>query len=59
MDAIPESMMLGMSLIGGKGVSLLLLIAIFISNIPEGLSSTTRMLKGDNQKGRLYSCLQL
>lgn len=53
MDAIPESMMLGMSLIGGKGVSLLLLIAIFISNIPEGLSSTTGMLKSGQSKGKI------
>ncbi|WP_414053368.1 ZIP family metal transporter [Macrococcus equi] len=53
MDAIPESMMLGMSLIGGKGVSMLLLIAIFISNIPEGLSSTTGMLKSGQSKGKI------
>lgn len=53
MDAIPESIMLGVSLIGGKGVSMLLLIAIFISNIPEGLSSTTGMLKSGNSKPKI------
>ncbi|TDM10441.1 ZIP family metal transporter [Macrococcus lamae] len=53
MDAIPESIMLGASLIGGKGVSLLLLLAIFISNIPEGLSSTTGMLKSGNSKKKV------
>ncbi|MGK0554816.1 ZIP family metal transporter [Macrococcus capreoli] len=55
MDAIPESMMLGMSLIGGKGVSMLLLIAIFISNIPEGLSSTTGMLKSGQSKMKIIT----
>ncbi len=53
MDAIPESIMLGVSLIGGKGVSMLLLIAIFISNIPEGLSSTKGMLHGGNSKKKI------
>jgi len=46
LDAIPESIMIGASLISGHGVSLLLVIAIFISNIPEGLSSTAG-LKAD------------
>ncbi len=53
MDAIPESIMLGTTLIGGKGVSMLLLIAIFISNIPEGLSSTAGMLKSGQSKGKV------
>ncbi|NMO95558.1 ZIP family metal transporter [Paenibacillus lemnae] len=41
MDAIPESIMLGASLLTGKGVSLVLIVSIFLSNIPEGLSSTS------------------
>ncbi|UTH00186.1 ZIP family metal transporter [Macrococcoides canis] len=53
MDAIPESIMLGTTLIGGKSVSMLLLLAIFISNIPEGLSSTAGMLKSGNSKGKV------
>lgn len=40
MDAIPETAMIGLSLLSGN-VSLALVLAIFISNIPEGLSSTT------------------
>lgn len=32
--------MIGSSLLTGEGVSFLLVIAIFLSNIPEGLSST-------------------
>lgn len=43
MDAIPESIMIGASLLEGHSVSFLLVIAIFISNIPEGLSSTAGM----------------
>ncbi|WML50120.1 ZIP family metal transporter [Neobacillus sp. PS3-34] len=43
MDAIPESIMIGASLLEHQSVSFLLVIAIFISNIPEGLSSTVGM----------------
>ncbi|MDQ0194313.1 ZIP family zinc transporter [Paenibacillus wynnii] len=53
LDAIPESIMLGSSLIGGKSVSLLLVIAIFISNIPEGLSSTAGLKSDGYTKKRI------
>lgn len=45
LDGIPESMVIGISLLGGGGVSLVAVIAIFISNIPEGLSSSAGMKK--------------
>jgi ZIP family zinc transporter len=45
LDGIPESMVIGLSLIGGGSVSMVAVIAIFISNIPEGLSSSAGMKK--------------
>lgn len=54
MDAIPESIMIGASLLAGKGVSLLLVIAIFISNVPEGLSGTTGLLKSGYSKKKIF-----
>lgn len=53
LDAIPESIMIGGSLIAGKGVSLVLVVAIFISNIPEGLSSTAGLKTDGYTKGRI------
>lgn len=53
MDAIPESIMIGASLVAGQGVSMLLVIAIFISNIPEGLSSTVGLRRGGYSKGKI------
>ena len=41
--AIPESVVLGLSLLGGGGVGVPVLAAIFISNLPEGLSSAAGM----------------
>jgi zinc transporter, ZIP family len=44
-DAIPESVIIGVSLLENEKVSLLLVIAIFISNFPEGLSSSVGLKK--------------
>jgi ZIP family zinc transporter len=43
LDGIPESIAIGISMIQGGAVSIATVIAIFISNIPEGLSSTSGM----------------
>jgi ZIP family zinc transporter len=43
LDGIPESVVLGLSLLGGGGVGVAVLAAIFISNLPEGLSSAAGM----------------
>lgn len=43
LDGIPESAAIGVSLLSGHGVGLVAVIAIFISNLPEGLSSSAGM----------------
>ncbi|WP_400993543.1 ZIP family metal transporter [Agromyces sp. GXQ0307] len=43
LDGIPESAVLGLSMLGGSGVSVPVLAAIVISNVPEGLSSTAAL----------------
>jgi ZIP family zinc transporter len=43
LDGVPESIVLGLSLLGGNGVGVPVLAAIFISNLPEGLSSAAGM----------------
>lgn len=43
LDGIPESMVLGLSMLGGQGVSIPILVAVVISNLPEGLSSTAEL----------------
>lgn len=51
LDGIPESIIIGLSLLGGKGVSLVAVIAVFLSNIPEGLSSAAGMKRSGRSQG--------
>ena len=44
-DGIPESIVIGLTLLHGGAVSMVAVIAIFISNVPEGLSSSAGMKK--------------
>lgn len=50
LDGIPESAVLGVSLVAGGGVSLAVLVAILISNVPEGLSSSTGLMAARRSK---------
>jgi ZIP family zinc transporter len=43
LDGVPESVVLGLGLVGGAAVNPSMLAAIFISNVPEGLSSAAGM----------------
>ncbi len=44
-DGIPESIAIGVSMIEGSAVSISAVVAIFLSNVPEALSSTSGMKK--------------
>jgi ZIP family zinc transporter len=43
LDGIPESMVIGLSLLSGGAVSSVAVAAVFLSNVPEGLSSSAGM----------------
>ena len=45
LDGIPESIVIGLSMLGGGKVSMVAVSAIFLSNVPEGLSSAAGMKK--------------
>jgi len=45
LDGVPESVAIGVSMLGGGLVSMTAVLAIFLSNIPEGLSSASGMKK--------------
>lgn len=43
LDGVPESLSLGLGLLDGSGISVALFVAIFLSNLPEGLASAVDM----------------
>lgn len=50
LDGIPESIVIGLSMLGGGKVSLVAVAAIFLSNIPEGMSSVAGMKQAGRSK---------
>jgi ZIP family zinc transporter len=54
LDGIPESIVIGVSLLSGRGVSLVALIAVFLSNVPEGLSSAAGMRKAGRSASYIF-----
>jgi zinc transporter, ZIP family len=54
LDGIPESVVLGLSLLGGTGVGGAVLAAVFISNVPEGLSSAAGMKQAHRNRRYVF-----
>jgi ZIP family zinc transporter len=53
LDGIPESMVIGLTISTGGKVGAAYLAAVFISNLPEAISSTTGLLRGGWQRSRV------
>jgi zinc transporter, ZIP family len=53
LDGIPEQVVLGISIAGGGGVSIGLLAAIFVSNLPEAIGSASEMRAAGSAPGRI------
>jgi ZIP family zinc transporter len=54
LDGIPEAIVIGVSMIESGVVSYAAVIAIFLSNIPESLSSTSGMKKSDRKPKYIF-----
>ena len=54
LDGIPESIVIGLSMIAGGVVSTVAVIAIFLSNVPEGLSSSAGMKAARRSKRYIF-----
>jgi zinc transporter, ZIP family len=55
LDGIPESIVLGLSLVPGAGVAFPVLVAIFLSNVPESLSATEDLVAGGFTRTRVVA----
>ena len=54
LDGIPESAAIGISLIEGGGVGVALVAAVFLSNVPEGLSSAAGMKRAGRSPAYVF-----
>ncbi len=53
LDGIPESMVIGLTIFEGGAVGAAFLAAVFISNLPEAISSTAGLVTGGWPKARI------
>lgn len=53
LDGVPESLVLGLSLVHSPEVSMAFIFAVAISNIPQGLGGTAGMLSSGWQKAKI------
>jgi ZIP family zinc transporter len=53
LDGVPESMVIGLTIFEGGAVGAAYLAAVFISNLPESISSTSGLAAGGWQKSRI------
>jgi len=54
LDGIPESIVIGVSMIEGGAVSWVTVAAVFLSNVPEGLSSAAGMAKAGRPPAYIF-----
>ena len=55
LDGVPESIVIGLGIFEGGAVSLAMLVAVFISNLPEAIAGTTGMKASGWKRGRIIS----
>ena len=53
LDGIPESVVIGLGLLEHNGISLAMLVAIFLSNLPEAVAGTVGMKSSGWGAGRI------
>jgi ZIP family zinc transporter len=55
LDGIPEQLVLGIGLAGGEGVGIGLLVAIFVSNLPEAIGSASEMRAAGSSRRKVLA----
>ena len=53
LDGIPESAVIGLGLLEGTGVSVAVIAAVFLSNLPEAIAATTGLVSDGWTRGRI------
>jgi len=53
LDGVPESIVLGLTFAQGEGVGIAFLVAVFLSNLPEGVAGTAGLLSTGWDRSRI------
>lgn len=53
-DGIPESLIIGLTLVRGGAISATVIIAVFISNLPESIAASTRLRNKGWKKAHIF-----
>ncbi len=53
LDGIPESVVIGISLLSGEGVGVAVVVAVFLSNVPEAISATADLVAQGRRRSSL------
>jgi ZIP family zinc transporter len=53
LDGIPESIVIGISLLDGTGVSAAMVAAVVLSNLPEAIAATDGLARAGTPRGRI------
>ncbi len=53
LDGVPESVAIGLTMLGGSSVSVAVVVAVFLSNVPEGLAATVSLESAGMSRKRI------
>jgi ZIP family zinc transporter len=53
LDGIPESIVVGLTLLSGQGLSIAMVAAVFVSNLPESMAASTGLRRGGVSRLRI------
>ncbi|MCZ7588938.1 MAG: hypothetical protein M5U27_08830 [Gaiella sp.] len=53
LDGIPESVVIGLTILEGGAVSVAMLVAVFLSNLPEAIAATSGLVEGGWRRSRI------
>jgi zinc transporter, ZIP family len=54
LDGVPESAVIGLSLLEGTGVSVAMIVAVFLSNLPEAIAATTGLSRSGWARRKIF-----
>ena len=53
LDGVPESVAIGLALLGGGSVSVAMVVAVFLSNLPEGMAASVGLRNAGHSRARI------